>query len=284
MLSGSKSLIIKDDGTYDIIYTWNKSVLSKTSKLDLHEFTRTFFIGYEISIVEYGVIIRNLSEDSICCNSIINMFRNYDLQVYRMCSKENKLILLYAVLKRSFMENGSYLSVIRRNRFNKDTAGNINIPFKAPSPIKFSKYGERKLKCGTLYFENRLGDSYTYAIKVPYSEPIRDLMLITKKLLEERYKELTVIFSGYRESIYVTFKDQSAVEKAKMPLIKSSIEKELLSLDMAIFLIKMENSYNIWYYYFSVISMLENSSSEEFKKEYLSYLEELQNAFPDRVY
>jgi len=286
MLSGTKHLVKKENGIYCILYNFSESVQKRIKYQTLKIFTEHFFknpkIDIEIDVCKTGITMRNLKETDICSLRIIDILRVYDLQLYRMRSKANKLVLLYAVLKRSFMLSGSCLFPVCEKRFEEK--GTIHIPFNRPSPIKFSKYGEKKLRCGIMYFRTQWFDFYMYRINVPYTENIRALMLMTQKLLQQQFPELNVSFNGYDESISIFFRDQHSLPDSKVKYIKATIEQELLSIDMTIYLMKNESKYHFLAYYDSIISWLENDSSGDFAKVYSEYFSQLKAAFPERVF
>lgn len=271
MFTGTKSLILNEDGTYSIFFSWYDKVAVDFNQ-ELDEFTRNFFRNQAVEIVSNGILMYNLTENEVFSRENIDIWRDYDIQLYYLRPRIDKCLLLRALIQRAFIDDFP-CNTLRRGQFEK--VGNIAIPEHRQERITFNEFGKKKMNCGTAYYSNEYGnETYTYQIDVPYSEYIRELMVNTEKVLQVKYgKNVYVRFSGFNQNIFINFKGKEIV---------ADVERELIALDYAMTFLHDESQCNKWQLYGSIISMLETDSSGKYRNEYFSYLEMLKHVFPDK--
>ena len=272
MTTGIKSLIFNADGTYNVFYRWHDGIMKKIDRELLINFTKNFFNDQEIDIANNGVLMKNLSENEVFSRENIDIFRNYDIQLFYLNPGFDKKLLLRGVMQRAFI----YLpcNTLRKGQFEK--SGSITIPEDKQEYIKFDEFGIRNMKCGKVYHGSEgKRENYRYQITVPYTEYIRELMIDTEKVLTERLgKNVFVSFSGYSQNIYISYCENECVN--------SAVERELISLDYAIYFLQKETEFNSYQLYASIISLLEADSDGKFRDEYFSYLKTLKYVLPEK--
>ena len=269
MYSGTKSLILKPDGTYNIFFKWNDNVLQEINQELLHKYTKYFFGNYSVEIKSSGVLMVNLSEDIAFSRRNIDIFRMYDIQLFYINPQFDKGLLLQAVMQRAFIALPH--NILSRDQFKK--TGKISIPEDRQNRLTFNEFGKHKLNCGTASYNSDV-DVYMYRITVPYTESIRELMIDTEKVLQSRYGEkVSVRFSGFKQNIRFYCNGRT---------FDSDIERELICLDYAMTFLQKEVHFNPFQLYSSILSLLEADSSGQFRNEYFSYLETLKRELPDK--
>lgn len=272
MTTGIKSLIFNADGTYNVFYRWHDGIMKKIGWELLINFTKDFFDNQEIDIANNGVLMKNLSEKEVFSRENIDIFRSYDIQLFYLNSEFDKTLLLRAVMQRAFIHLPC--NTLRKGQFEK--SGSITIPEDKQENIKFDEFGVRNMKCGKAYHDSEGNrENYRYQITVPYTEFIRELMIDTEKVLRERFgKNVFVSFSGYGQDIFISYCENECVN--------SAVERELLSLDYAIYFLQKETEFNSYQLYASIISLLEADSDGKFRDEYFSYLKTLKYVLPEK--
>ncbi len=269
MLSGTKSLICNDDGTYCICYAWHDKILAEITREILGSFSRNFFDTFFIEIKSDGIFMQNLSESTVFSKNNIDLWREYDIQLRYLSEEFDKQLLLRAILQRAFIHLPC--NMVQSESFK--TPGKILIPQNMKGNLVLNEFGEQKLYCGKVHFSSETG-RYIYKITERYTEYIRELMVDAEKILSHRYgKKVNVCFSGFNEWISIRCNDKS---------ICTDIEREIIALDYAITFLQDEAQSNSYQLYDSIISLLEADSSGRFRDEYFSYLKMLKQVLPDK--
>ena len=263
MMNGRKALHSHPScgNVFDIVFYWNTKIVRQKNPL-IAAFTKLFWEKYykkydtcNFYIDNEGFYFFFISEEEVFSEKLIQLFRRYDFLLDLLSKGIDPKILLYSVSKRIFLDN----EIKFPERFLSIAGGTLDFPVKKTS-IKFSN-GYKKLLCGRLYHESDLNCSYRYVLSVSYTEKIRGLMLITRRILRVSFPEIAVLFSAEDESLYVSFKEPG-------PDRNTSIENEFLSLDMAIYLVNTEKNILPQILYEWIISLLEDISSSILREEY----------------
>ena len=275
MKTGTKSLMFNSDDTYNIYFEWDDNILEKINREFLEKFTKNYFSGYNIEIKDNGILMKNLLENEVFSRKNIDLFRIYDIQVLCLYPEIDKLLLLRALMQRAFI----YLpcNTLRRNQFQK--VGSINIPENKKKQINFNEYNNSAMICGKAYYSKHAEAFFEYGYKFnTYLEYIRELFVNAEKILKEKYKEnedIIVRFSPFSQEFYIIYKGEDEE-------IMSDIQRELITLDYAMAILKYENEFNSPQFHNSIISLLEADSSGIYQKEYISYLNTLKRILPEK--
>ena len=259
MVSGTKSLIFNPDKTYNIFLKWHDDIMKKIPLELLDKFTRNYFKGKKIVIKSDGILLENLLEHEVFSRENIDLIREYDIQVFYLNPEIDKILLLRAVIQRAFVEIPR--NMLRDGQFEKQ--GIVEIPENRQEYLEFDQFDEKSMNCGVID-HNAEYHIYTYQITVPYTEYIRETMLDTEKILNEKYGEadVWVLFSGVNQHIQICYGESTNSIQLQ------EIERDLIVLDYAMTLLRDENQFWFYQFYQSIISLLETDSSGKFKNEY----------------
>ena len=156
MVSGTKSLIFYEDGTYSISFMWHDDIIEKIDRKLLTNFTMKFFGQQKVTIQYDEVLMPNLSEDEAFSRENIDMFREYDIQVFFLQTGFDKKLLLRAVMQRAFVEDFPS-NTLGRERFTKTKATIMKIPEHRQENLKFNEFGKCVLNSGTVYCNREYG-------------------------------------------------------------------------------------------------------------------------------
>lgn len=260
MMSGTKSLIFNPDGTYSISYKWHDSVLNDIEPEVRETFTKDFFTqrSAKVEFMNDGIVMANLSEAGAFSSN--DLFRRYDTILNFLAKKYDKEILLRTLAFRLALSG-------KTDALMLNNSGNIKLPLDRHTSFAFNEFGVSELNCSKAILDESFS-SYSYIIKVPYSEGIRELLLLTVKLLNMNHG-VNAEFCGHQKGIVIDYEN-----KELFPVI----ERELLSLDYAITLFEMEPYFPLNYLEGSLIDLFEADSTGYFEKIRKSALKLLQAA------
>lgn len=187
--------------------------------------------------------------------------------------------------------------------------------------LSYNSFHKCHLKCGAVYHDDEDGFSYyNYTTTVPYSEPLRELLINAKKTIRAKAGDNAFVeFYGYRKGINVDFKsdlpyalmveselvkldnaishlqsilnetsdDSSSIFRETLSIDfeegvcdQSLVEGEILSLDYAIYLMMTSANYNEFQFYDEIFSLLE--LDEKYKEVYMSYYNLFRKVFPEK--
>ena len=208
MVSGTKSLIFNEDGTYSISYSWHESTMKSIERNLLNAFTERFFSEQSIKVKEDGVLLVGLSEEEVFNAGAIEFLRKYDIQLYYLSSQFDKELLIWALQREMYADGESertYASARCGCAFEKN--GNIRLTTDKQECLSFNRFGECHMNCGEVRRDDILGTKacrYEYKVTTPYSESIRVAMLDTVKLLKRKFGDkVGVEFCPFSEMIII---------------------------------------------------------------------------------
>lgn len=293
MFNGTKLLTCNDNGplkTYKITYKWSNQILKKfnielvknfTQKFLENEFANRkyrftstlFYSSPELSIEEDGFSVDNLLEREAFSRTCIDLFRVYDIQVRLLSPDINITFLLKATIQLAFVCDSCPENLYSAYEYSlKDPTLNMSLPIDTYNSALSKENRKLKLQSGKIiysYSSDSEFECYTYQLEVPYSEAVRSLMKNTEIILKKSYmaEGLNIEFNPNNECIYVRiFKKEFANYKAKF-------EKDFITLDYAISMLKKTSELNYYQMIGSILELMASDTNLPYRELFTYYFD-----------